>query len=384
MKQYGSHLCTLFLSLGLSVAPMIAHAQTNPTADAEAAAELLEAATLALDEAHEARDRVKALTQTVQAYEAGLRAMREGLRRAAIRQQTLEQELAASEGEIAQLLGVLQSMGQTPTPITLLHPTGPVGTARSGMILADVTPTLNEQARALRAKLDDLAVLRALQQSAAGRLQDGLNGAQSARTALSQAIADRTDLPRRFTEDPVKTALLIASTESLTGFASGLSQITTDDQAVPLPGIEDRKGTLPLPVQGRILRDAGEADAAGITRPGILVAAPPRALVTTPAAATLRYRGPLLDYGTVAILEPQSGILLVLAGMDVVYGEIGQVLPMNSPVGLMGGLDPGDDGIVPARLQDAGSDWTETLYIEVRQDNTPVDPALWFRTDKDD
>ena len=379
-----ARLPAVILALAIACAAPVASAQSSPAAEADAAALMLEDATRALDAAEKARDRVKALTQTVRAYEAGLQAMREGLRRAAIRQQSLEQELAASEEDIAQLLGVLQAMGRTPTPVTLLHPTGPVGTARSGMILADVTPALNEQAQALRAKLDDLAVLRALQQSAAGRLEDGLSGAQNARTALSQAIADRTDLPRRFTEDPVKTALLIASAESLSGFASGLSQIAQDETDAPLPDIVSRKGTLPLPVQGRLLRRAGEADAAGITRPGLLIAAPPRALVTTPAAATLRYRGPLLDYGNVAILEPQSGILLVLAGLDVVYGDIGHVLPMGSPVGLMGGLDPGDDGIVPARMQDAGSDWTETLYIELRQDNTPVDPALWFKTDKDD
>ena len=382
--RFSAALLALLLAVGLGATPPSAQTQNDPAAEAEAAAQLLQDATRALDAAKDARDRVKALTQTVQAYEVGLQAMRVGLRRAAIRQQALERELAASETEIAQLLGVLQSMSRTPTPVTLLHPTGPLGTARSGMILADVTPALHEKVRALRVKLDDLAVLHALQQSAADRLQDGLRGAQAARTALSQAIADRTDLPRRFTEDPVKTALLIASTESLDGFASGLSQIAVDEDAAPLPGIEASKGTLPLPVQGRLLRRAGEADAAGITRPGILIATPPRAVVTTPAAATLRFRGPLLDYGTVAILEPQSGILLVLAGMEVVYGDIGQVLPKGSPVGLMGGIDPGDDGIVPARLQDAGSDWTETLYIEIRQDNTPVDPALWFRTDKDD
>jgi len=382
--RFSAALLALLLAVGLGATPPSAQTQNDPAAEAEAAAQLLQDATRALDAAKDARDRVKALTQTVQAYEVGLQAMRVGLRRAAIRQQALERELAASETEIAQLLGVLQSMSRTPTPVTLLHPTGPLGTARSGMILADVTPALHEKVRALRVKLDDLAVLHALQQSAADRLQDGLRGAQAARTALSQAIADRTDLPRRFTEDPVKTALLIASTESLDGFASGLSQIAVDEDAAPLPGIEASKGTLLLPVQGRLLRRAGEADAAGITRPGILIATPPRAVVTTPAAATLRFRGPLLDYGTVAILEPQSGILLVLAGMEVVYGDIGQVLPKGSPVGLMGGIDPGDDGIVPARLQDAGSDWTETLYIEIRQDNTPVDPALWFRTDKDD
>ena len=379
-----ARLCALALGLTFALPGGAVHAQADPAAEARAAAEQLEDATRALDAATSARDRVRALSQTVRAYEAGLQAMREGQRRAAIQQQALERDLAASERDIAQLLGVLQSMGSTPAPVTLLHPSGPVGTARSGMILADVTPGLTGQATALRAKLEDLAMLRTLQQSAASRLDEGLAGVQTARTALSQAIADRTDLPRRFTEDPVRTALLIASTESLDGFASGLSQIAVNEAPGSLPGIEDRKGLLPLPLEGRIIRRAGEADAAGITRPGIVMAAPPRALVTTPAAATLRYKGPLLDYGNVAILEPQSGILLVLAGLDVVYGEIGQVLPGGSPVGLMGGLSAADDGIVPAELQEAATDWTETLYIEVRQDNTPVDPASWFRTDKDD
>jgi len=363
-------------------------AEGDAAADARAASEMLANATRALDEADGASSRVKALSQTVRAFEAGLRAMRAGLRQAAIRAQTLELDLASREADIAQLLGVLSAIDATPAPVTLLHPAGPVGTARSGMLLADVTPALNARAAALRTDLEDLTSLRALQQSAAQKLTDGLATAQEARTRLSQAIADRTDLPRRFTEDPVKTALLIASTESLSGFASGLSQIALDEAPGSLPGIEDRKGQLPLPVEGRILRRAGEADAAGITRPGIVMAAPPRALVTTPAAATLRYHGPLLDYGNVAILEPQSGILLVFAGMDVVYGEIGQVLPGGSPVGLMGGLgaagEQADDEIVPAELLEAATEWTQTLYIEVRQGDTAVDPALWFKTDKDD
>ncbi|WP_246040498.1 murein hydrolase activator EnvC family protein [Roseovarius arcticus] len=363
-------------------------AEGDPAAEARAASEMLAKATRALDEADGASSRVKALSQTVRAFEAGLRAMRAGLRQAAIRSQTLERDLASRDAEIAQLLGVLSAIDATPAPVTLLHPAGPVGTARSGMLLADVTPALNARAAALRSDLEDLTALRTLQQSAAQKLTDGLATAQEARTRLSQAIADRTDLPRRFTEDPVKTALLIASTESLSGFASGLSQIALDEAPGSLPGIEDRKGQLPLPVEGRILRRAGEADAAGITRPGIVMAAPPRALVTTPAAATLRYHGPLLDYGNVAILEPQSGILLVFAGMDVVYGEIGQVLPGGSPVGLMGGLGAAggqtDDEIVPAELLEAATEWTQTLYIEVRQGDTAVDPALWFKTDKDD
>ncbi len=359
-------------------------AQTaDPAAEARAAADRLARASEMLDTAESARNRVKALSETVRAYEDGLQAMREGLRRAAIREQTLSRELQSREDEVAQFLGVLMGMGETPAPVLLLHPSGPVGTARSGMILAEVAPALDARAQDLRDTLEEVSVLRALQQSAANKLQDGLTGAQQARIALSQAIADRTDLPRRFNEDPVKTALLIASTETLEGFASGLNLIAVDEAPGSLPGITGRKGQLPMPVQGRVLRRAGDADAAGISRPGLVLATRPNALVTTPAAATVRYRGPLLDYGNVIILEPQAGILLVLAGLDVVYGETGQVLPGGSPVGLMGGPETGNDMLYAGDGAETGARQTETLYVELRENNTPVDPLEWFMTDKD-
>lgn len=372
-------------ALCLLCLPGLALAESDPAEAARKAAKRLNAAAASLDQAEGARNRVKALTETVHAYEDGLQAVREGLRRAAIREETLTRELQSREGEIAKLLGVLQSIGATPSPVLLLHPNGPVGTARSGMILADVTPALEQNVARLRTQLEEVGVLRLLQQSAVDRLQEGLNGAQKARTALSQAISDRVELPRRFTEDPVKTGLLIASSETLEGFASGLSEIAVGESPGSLPGIDDRKGNLPLPVRGRILRRAGEADAAGITRPGIVMTTRPHALVTTPSAATIRYKGALLDYGNVIILEPQAGLLLVFAGLDVVYGKIGEVLPGGSPVGLMGG--PGfDDGAILSQTdkEKTGAEQTETLYIEVREDNSPVDPEAWFKTDKDD
>ena len=55
-----------------------------------------------------------------------------------------------------------------------------------------------------------------------------------------------------------------------------------------------------------MLRGMNEADAAGIKRPGIILATRPGALVNAPTAATIRYVGPLLDYGNVMILEPQQ------------------------------------------------------------------------------
>ncbi|MEC9198424.1 murein hydrolase activator EnvC family protein [Donghicola tyrosinivorans] len=361
-----------------------AMAQDDPAAAALAAKEQLQAAHAALDAASGSQDRVEALTRTVQAYEAGLQAMRNGLRRAAIRETALRESLDAKRDEVSALLGTLQTIGRAPAPMMLMHPSGPTGTARAGMILSDISPAVQSEVNVLSAQLDEVRTLRALQQTAAETLRDGLQGVQEARTELSKAISDRVDLPRRFSADPVKEALLIASAETLEGFAGGLSEIVVDDipegEGALQPFVGPEKGDLPLPVQGTILRMPGEADAAGIPRPGIIIATEPGALVTNPSAATVRYAGPLLDYGNVIILEPEPDILFVLAGMEQVYGEVGQVLPAGDPVGLMGGERPAQDAVA---TQTGASQSSETLYLEIREGQQPVDPAEWFKTDKD-
>lgn len=355
-------------------------AEPSATQAAQQAAERLEQATRALNDAQDGQDRIAALTETLRGFEDGLEAMRTGLRKASIRERRLSRDLARREEDVARLLGVLLTMGHDPAPVSILHPAGPVGTARAGMILSEVTPALNARAAGLRETLREVTTLRLLQENAADTLEKGLRAAQEARAALSQAVSDRTDLPRRFSADPVKTAILVASTETLAGFASGLSQIGGPDGPDAAGDFAARKGRLPLPVQGRILHRPGETDARGVTRPGLVLATRPRALVTAPAAATVRYAGELLDYGNVIILEPRAGTLLVIAGLDVVYVETGQVVAADSPLGLMPGSDAAVGAILPQSGEGGGNDSTETLYMELRQDNAPVDPEAWFET----
>ncbi|WP_390911511.1 peptidoglycan DD-metalloendopeptidase family protein [Pseudosulfitobacter sp. SM2401] len=374
----------IFAAITLAMTLAVPAAAQDVATQARAAATQLADASAKLEKAEGARNRVKALSETVRAYEAGLTAMRDGLRRVVLREEQLSRKLQASDGEIAQFLGVLQSVGANPSPTAFFHPQGPTGTARAGMLLAELTPALNAKAGLLRKDLQEVQILRSLQQDAADQLQIGLSDVQRARVSLNRAMAERTDLPKRFTEDPVRTAILISSTETLTGFASGLSEITLDDQGVDLPPLDDRIGGLVLPVQGIVLRAANEADAAGIKRPGMIIATRAGALVTTPTAATIRYLGPLLDYGNVVILEPQSDTLFVFAGLDVTYGAAGQVIAEGTPLGLMGGLSAENNATSASTDGDgAGNGRTETLYIEVRQQNVPQDPASWFRTDKD-
>jgi septal ring factor EnvC (AmiA/AmiB activator) len=339
---------------------------------AAASAALAEAVT-ALEAATASRDRVAALTQTIRAYEAGLTALREALRQAAIREATLQLQLDAKRDQVAQLLGVLTQLQAEPGPLLLLHPSGPVGTVQSGLLLTDVAPALQAEADALKAELTELRDLRDLQVAAGETLKAGLATAQTARTALSQAISDRTELPRRFTEDPEVLRGLLESADTLEAFANGLTLSEN-----PNEDFTDTRGRLPLPALGTLILRADEADAAGVRRPGLTFATRARALVTAPHAATIRYRGPLLDYGNVMILEPGGGYLLVLAGLETLYGEVGEVVAAGAPLGLMGGGDPGPEEFLAGSGNAGGARETETLYIELRQGSAPVDPAEWF------
>uniref|UniRef100_UPI0040476754 murein hydrolase activator EnvC family protein n=1 Tax=Yoonia sp. TaxID=2212373 RepID=UPI0040476754 len=362
----------------LILAASSAAAQSTGEA-AIAAAERLALAGESLTAAASASDRVSALTETVKAYEDGLIAMRAGLRRAAIRQKTVEAELAAKSDEVGRLLGVLQTMGRAPTPLLLLHPSGPTGTARGGMMLADVAPAIQAEVMVLRGQLEEVALLRGLQETAAAKLQEGLDGAQAARTALSAAISNRSDLPLRFTQDPIQTALLLASTETLEAFAGGLTEAFIDGET-PVDAM-GQKGALTMPVQGQLLRPFDTPDAAGIRRPGVIVAARPRALVTAPAASTILFRGQLLDYGNVIILEPAADVLFVIAGLAEVFGEAGQVIPEGSPIGLLGGEVPSARAILTENGANSGAVASQTLYLEVREGQSPVNPADWFVLD---
>ncbi len=372
-----SRFCSLALGAALAIAataPLALAQAGSVTEQAAKASADLQAAVAALDGAKSSRDRVTALTQTIRAYEDGLAALREALRQAHLREATLTLQFQAKRDRVAQLLGVLTQLEAQPGPLLLLHPSGPLGTVRSGMLLAEVTPALQAEADALKRELTELRDLRSLQAAAGASLSAGLVVAQEARSALSQAISDRTTLPKRFTEDPDVLRGLLESADTLQAFAGGLALDDTDNRS-----FEEAKGTLTLPVLGTLLRRAAEADAAGVRRPGVTLATRAHALVTTPWPATIRYRGRLLDYGNVIVLEPGGGYLLILAGLDTVYGEVGEVLAPGAALGLMGGADARAGGDFSDLAENGGGvQGTQTLYMELRQGADPVDPAEWF------
>ena len=350
--------------------------------EARAAAATLRAATGQLDTALARDDQVASLSEMIRGYEQGLAALRVGLRHAGIREQQIRADFDARRDRLGRVLGVMTAMQRSPETMLLLHPAGPEASARAGMVVGAVAPGLNAEAREMQARLEQIRKVRAIQLEAANTLAEGLGRVQEARRLLASAVTDRSDLPVRFAEDPAELRSLAQSAATLDAFAEGLAGLE-QDVGPPMADFEGAQGSLPLPVTGaRVLRRYREPDAAGVARPGLVLATGPAALVSAPWAATIRYRGPLLDYGNVMILEPARGYLMIFAGLAQVFGETGDVIVAGEPLGLMGGAEPSAQEFGAQFVADAavggGAGQTETLYVELRRGKETLDPGEWF------
>jgi septal ring factor EnvC (AmiA/AmiB activator) len=370
---------TLFALL-LMISP--AFAQSDPVTTAKRANQMLNAAGVKLGQAEQASDRVQALTDTVRAYEEGLSAIREGIRRAAIRQKAIETSFETKRDRLSRLLGVLQTIEKSPAPLLLMHPAGPLGTARSGMVLSDVAPALQAEAETLRAQLTEVVAMRDLQAEAAIQIRTALKDVQTARVQLADAVANRTDLPVAYLADPERIDNLLNTSETLERFAAELSEIDFEQASNPAD-FETARGELALPVTGTILSRYGETGPDGAQSLGLKIAAQSLSIVTSPWPATVRFSGPFLDQGNVVILEPGKGYLMVLSGLGSSYVKEGEILAKDAPVGIMGGLPQNADAFLIDAVQGSGGNQQESLYIELRQGGVPMDPDEWFETNRE-
>jgi murein hydrolase activator len=357
-------LAATALVLALLGAPVGA---AGPASVPEAPAAVLAEAAAALAAAEDAPDRVAALTEAVTAYERGLAALRTAVIGSVELERDLILELQIRRDEIARLAAVLQSMSRTPRPAQGLHPQGPLAAARAAAMLAHITPALQREAEAVETRLAAVSDTRAERDRGIAALEAGLAELAAARATMLAALDGRQR------PDPAATsaidAALLRDSDTLTALAAALAGARAPDA----PAVADL--TLRWPVSGTVLRGFRERDAAGVRRPGLVLLAAPQALVTAPAAATVRYAGPFLDYGYVVVLEPRAGILVVLAGLATLEVGTGAVVAEGALLGLLGGQAP--DAQEYLMLSGAGIDSPggQTLYMEVLQGQGSIDPA---------
>lgn len=347
----------------------LAEAQDSVVDKARSAAADLGQAAEALAAADAATDRIAALTQTIRAYEAGLAAMREDLRQATLRERDLAARLAAEDGELGSFLVLLQQVSASGEASAALHPGGAVDTVRAGLLASALVPALKERSAALESDLADLSALRAVREAGAAVLSDGLEQVREARLMLSEAISERTSLPPSLATDEAAMEALINSSETLAALADSLASGEGGGA----------QGAWEFPVIGKVIRSFDEADAGGIRRPGWVIATASEALVTAPAPSTIRFSGDVPGSGPVIILETSPGQLVIFSGHGKSFVQRNQIVDVGEPIALMGGGRTLEQEKLNETSLLGGQSGDETLYIEIRQGQAPVDPAAFLR-----
>ena len=126
------------------------------------------------------------------------------------------------------------------------------------------------------------------------------------------------------------------------------------------------RGQLQPPVIGVVVKAWGEPTDGGPAT-GVFYHAPPGAHVISPCGGRVVFAEGFRSYGLLAIIDCGGGYHVVLSGFERLDVKPGQSLVAGEPVGTMPAWEPGSTARRPA------------LYVELRHDGTPVNPAPWLR-----
>ncbi len=342
---------------------------------------LLAQASTALKAARDDDTRLAVLGHAVTAHEAALTALRAGLRAMAATERGMTGAIDAEARRLERLLAALQSISRAPASALLAARGGPLEATRSAMLMAAIAPELDRRVAALDRRLQALQALRDRQQEARTQTRNALAALQKLRAETAEALRrrDRSGLVAR-PELRRQARAAAARARDLDGLATALRDLGLRDLAPRDAGIKPGAAIspAPLPVAGRVSARFGEPDPWGRPGHGWSIEAPAFAQVTAPWDATIRYAGPLIDYGQVVVLEPQADYLVVIAGLAHVDRTAGEAVLAGEKLGDLGGSLPTGDEILLEQAAGGGQIRQETLYLEIRRSGKPLDPADWF------
>ncbi len=364
---------TLFLLL---LSPM-AQAQENPADMVLAAAAEIEIATGQLVEARNANNRRQSLTRAIRSLEDGLTALRVALRSSSAQENIVRESFAKKLAALGGLLSALQNIEHSNSPLAMVHPEGAAAAARAAMIIAAITPELENQASSLQRDIHRLLAYNQSHQAAESNMRTALADLQQARVELGSA-QQAQQAPSDLLADAGQLDRLLQAADDLNYLAVEIAKLPLANAAIAPASFQSQKGSLAAPVSGLLVQRFGQRDSGGQVQPGIRIEAPALSLVSAPSAANVRFAGDFQNYGNMVILEPAVGYLQILAGFGQIYVIEGDVLAAGDAIGLLKGQIPAADEFLIEMSSGISGNSFETLYIELRIDGEPVDPMLWF------
>ncbi|MEX0582356.1 MAG: peptidoglycan DD-metalloendopeptidase family protein [Sneathiella sp.] len=323
------------------------------------------------------------------------------------------QDLEKRNADLAVTLSALVNLSRQPEGTLMGNPTGLVDSLRASTLLQSILPKLKNDADRLSAQLNTLASLRAQyatekeefsalrderiaeqealdvllakKRSAQNKVESKSRSEQQRLEKLTAEVRDTTALLSRLEKDKArqlaaekerlereiaakekeKKALATTKPADAGKLASAPEQKAEVSRKLASlgPGRQfmDAKGLLPLPVGGRIVTNYDEGDDAGHKK-GIVIETRPEAAIISPFDGQIAFAGPFRHYGLLLIIDHGDGYHTLLAGMGSIDGTVGQLLLAGEPVGRM----------------KSSSKEKPKLYMELRNNGAPIDPAPWL------
>lgn len=215
----------------------------------------------------------------------------------------------------------------------------------------------------LQALADDIAAQRAaLQATREAQLaqQATLDAERSARAArvaeLDGALQARRDELRSLGRDEQSLLNLL---QQLRDIFADIPKRHDDSRA-----FDTRRGSLPWPLQGRVLSAFGGTLPDGRASKGWLIAAEPGAEVKAVARGRVAFAEWMNGFGLILILDHGDGYMSLYAHNDALLREAGDWVAAGEPVASAGA---------------SGGQNQAGLYFELRHRGQAIDPRRWLR-----
>jgi murein hydrolase activator len=287
-------------------------------------------------------------------------------------QATAAGQLQSGEAALTKLLPVMERLEAAPAATLLAAPQSPSDAVRGIAILQTLAATIEAQAAEVKTQSARLAALLAQAQAAQTSLVAAAATQANAERALSAEIAAAQGEEMADSDAAAREAqATLLAQHQLASIANAVARLVPASPGAA-PGLPAAPGAalgLPTgagaPVAGRIVQNFGASTLAGPAT-GISYGAVPGARVVSPCAGTVMFAGAFPAYGHMVIADCGHGTSVVLAGMEHLDVATGERLAHGQPVGAMLGFDAAD----PTRRP--------ILYVELRQNGTPVNPTSFL------
>lgn len=322
------------------------------------------------------------------------------IERLAARRRAAGQRLADRAAALAPLLPLIERLALYPAETILAAPAAPVDALRGLAVMRGLAQHLEQDAAALRAEqaavealssqieaaMPGLRTAQAAQAAQAAELDRQIEAARSGRRRAEDAAAAaaRQAAVEAARADTLRSALAAMEAEraraerQARNDAARAERQRQDDAAAAArrrqaalsrpagPGLTEPRGPLLAPVAGAVVQEWGGPTDSGPAR-GVSYRAPPLARVVAPCEGRVAFAGPFRSFGVMVIVECGAGFHFVLAGLDRLDVSVGEAVQRGEPVGVMAAWDPQSGAAAPV------------LYVELRRDGRPVNPAPFLR-----